>query len=55
VLDRVELVGPVAEGSGERLPRAARAFVALAYVNLALVVVILFCVSFWGWGLSLID
>ena len=56
VLDRIRLVGPVAEGCcAGRLPVAARAFIALAYVNLVLVAVILFCVSFWGWGLGLLD
>ena len=55
VLDRIELVGPVAEGGGEELPKAAKAFMALAYFNLLLIAVILFCVSFWDWGLALLD
>jgi predicted heme/steroid binding protein len=54
VLDRIELVGPVPEGGGEELPKAAKAFIALAYFNLLLIAVILFCVSFWGWGLALL-
>ena len=52
VLDRIDLVGPVAEGASEELPKAARVFVALAYFNLLLLAVILFCVSFWDWGLA---
>ena len=54
VLDRIELVGPVPEGGGEELPKAARMFVALAYFNLLLLAVVLFCVSFWDWGLALL-
>jgi predicted heme/steroid binding protein len=54
VLERIELVGPVPEGGGEELPKAAKAFIALAYFNLLLIAVILFCVSFWGWGLALL-
>lgn len=55
VLDRIDLVGPVAAGCcKEELPKAAKVFVVLAYVNLALIAVVLFCVSFWGWGLALI-
>jgi predicted heme/steroid binding protein len=54
VLDRVKLVGPVAEGGKDELPGAAKIFIALAYVNLALIAVVLFCVSFWSWGLALI-
>ncbi len=34
--------------------RRARVFMALAYFNLLLIAVILFCVSFWGWGLALL-
>ncbi len=56
VLERIELVGPVPEGAHEReLPAAARAFLVLAYANLVLIAVVLFCVSFWSWGLSLIE
>jgi predicted heme/steroid binding protein len=54
MLDRVELVGPVPEGGGEELPKAAKAFIVMAYFNLLLIAVILFCVSFWGWGLALL-
>jgi predicted heme/steroid binding protein len=55
VLDHVKLVGPVAKGCcKEGLPAAAKAFVVLAYVNLGLIAIVLFCVSFWGWGLALI-
>ncbi|MCK5596990.1 MAG: cytochrome B5, partial [Candidatus Eisenbacteria sp.] len=54
VLDRIELVGPVAKGATEELPKAAKAFMVLAYFNLLLIAVILFCVSFWGWGLALL-
>jgi predicted heme/steroid binding protein len=55
VLERLKLVGPVAEGAaGRAMPKAARVFVVLAYVNLALMAVVLFCVSFWGWGLTLL-
>ena len=34
--------------------RPARAFIVLAYLNLLLIAIILFCVSFWGWGLALL-
>jgi predicted heme/steroid binding protein len=54
VLSRIKIVGPIPSGCSQPLPKAARAFVALAYVNLVLIAVILFCVSFWGWGLSLL-
>ncbi|MCK4410022.1 MAG: CopD family protein [Candidatus Eisenbacteria sp.] len=54
VLRRIELVGPVAEGGSEELPKAARAFIVLAYSNLLLLAIILFCVSFWDWGLALL-
>jgi len=55
VLDRLELVGPVAKGCCKsELPKAARVFIALAYINLFLLAVILFCVSFWDWGLKLL-
>ena len=55
VLDRLKLVGPVAEGCCKSgLPKAARIFVALAYGNLFFLAVVLFCVSFWGWGLALL-
>jgi predicted heme/steroid binding protein len=55
VLTRIEAVGPVPEGGGEKLSRPARVFVALAYFNLILIAIVLFCASFWGWGLKLID
>ena len=54
MLDRIELVGPVAKGGSEELPKAARAFIVLAYSNLLLIAIILFCVSFWDWGLALL-
>jgi len=50
VLDRLKKVGPVPEGCGQELPRVARVFVVLAYVNLVLIALVLFCVSFWRWG-----
>jgi predicted heme/steroid binding protein len=50
VLDRVKKAGPVPEGCVQELPAVARAFVVLAYVNLVLVALVLFCVSFWRWG-----
>ncbi|MFH1502760.1 MAG: CopD family protein [Candidatus Eisenbacteria bacterium] len=50
VLDRVTAVGRVPHGCCATAPRAARAFIVLAYVNLALIAIVLFCVSFWTWG-----
>jgi predicted heme/steroid binding protein len=54
VLERIKTVGDIPDGCCQHLPKAARAFIVLAYVNLVLIAVILFCVSFWGWGLSLL-
>jgi predicted heme/steroid binding protein len=54
VLDRVKLVGPAARGHQDDLPGAAKAFIVLAYVNLVLIAIVLFCASFWGWGLALL-
>ena len=54
VLDRIDLVGTVPEGASEERPKAAYEDLGLAYFNLLLLAVILFCVSFWGWGLTLL-
>lgn len=52
VFERITAVGRVPEGCCATLPRAARVFVTLAYVNLILIAIVLFCVSFWQWGPS---
>ncbi|MGD2145662.1 MAG: multiheme c-type cytochrome [Anaerolineae bacterium] len=55
VMGRVQLIGELAASSGgvqPRWPAARRIFVAFTYANLALVVGILLCVSWWKWGFS---
>ncbi len=55
VLERVKTVGnfakvtPASVGSS----RVHRVFVAMAYANMGIIVLILFCISLWRWGFSI--
>jgi predicted heme/steroid binding protein len=55
VLDKVPMIGEMANEPASRQPRAPRAqrvFVAFAYANLILLFGILLCIAWWKWGFT---
>jgi len=51
VLDQVPNIGRMARASGPvSVPPIRRVFTAMAYLNMALVLLILLCVAVWNWG-----
>ncbi len=55
VLERIRHLGPMATGASgpEKLTPARKTFVVLAYINLALIFLILACISVWRWDFPL--
>ncbi len=54
VLDRVKRIGDLVPSKNIQLKpgRVHRVFVAMAYTNMGIIVLILFCISLWRWGFS---